>query len=134
MNYKKSILSVFAVFLVSNVLTTVWYMLTDDANFVPYRRAEINYLGLTLNHLVYASVFVLLFPSFYAKAPKLSRGFQYGVLLGVVMFLPSAMVIRSIWQVEFNGIFLLNSVAHLLIGGLMGIVISLIYNYKKTQA
>lgn len=131
MNLKKSILAVFAAFLVSNILTTVWYMVSDDANFVSFRRAEINYLGLIINHLIYAVVFVYLFASFYEKAPKFSRAFLYGILMGAVMFIPSGIVVRSIWTVEFNSIFVLNSIAHLFIGGIMGIVVSLIYNFKK---
>lgn len=133
MNFKKSILAVVAAFLVSNILTTIWYMVSDDANFVSFRREEINYLGLVINHLIYAFVFVYLFPSFYEKAPKFSRAFLYGVLMAAVMFIPSGIVVRSIWTVDFNSIFVFNSIAHVVIGGLMGIVVSIIYNYKKVK-
>lgn len=131
MNFKKTILAIIAAFLASNVLTTAWYMFSDEANFVSFRKEEVNYLGLILNHLVYASIFVYLFSSFYEKAPKLSRGFLYGALMGAVMFIPSGIVVRSIWTVDFNTIFLLNSVAHVVIGGMMGLLVAFIYNYKK---
>lgn len=127
MNLKKSILAIFAAFLVSNVLTTLWYMLTDEANFVPYRRPEINYAGLLANHLLYAGLFVYFFPYYYERSPKKIQGFIYGLLMGALMFLPSAMVIRSIWEVDFNTIFILNSLAHVFIGGAMGFVVALIY-------
>jgi len=131
MNVKKMILATLVAFLVSNVLTTVWYMLSDDANMVSFRKAEVNYLGLIINHLIYAGIFVFLFSSFYKEAPKLSRALGYGVLMGALMFVPSGIVVRSIWTVDFNQIFAFNSMAHMLIGGLMGIVVSKIYNYKK---
>lgn len=131
MSFKKSILAIIAAFLVSNILTTVWYMISDDANFVSFRKEEVNYLGLIINHLIYAWVFTILFPSFYEKDPKISRAFVYGVLMATVMFVPSGIVVRSIWDVDFNSIFLLNSIAHLVIGGLMGIVISMIYKHKN---
>jgi len=131
MNFKKSTLAVIAAFLVSNILTTVWYMVSDDANFVSFRRPEVNYLGLIINHLIYAVVFVYLFSSFYEKAPKLSRAFLYGILMAAVMFIPSGIVVRSIWTVDFNSIFVFNSIAHLVIGGVMGIVVAFIYNYKR---
>ena len=131
MNTKKSILSVLVAFLVSNVLTTVWYMVSDDANFVDFRREEVNYMGLVINHLIYAGGFVFLFSSFYEKQPKLSRAFIYGIVMSAVMFIPSGIVVRSIWTVDFNSIFIFNSLAHLVIGGVMGILIALIYNYKK---
>lgn len=134
MNFKKSILAVVAAFLVSNILTTVWYMVSDDANFVSFRRPEMNYIGLVINHLIYAGIFVYLFSSFYEKAPKLSRAFLYGSLMAAVMFIPSGIVVRSIWTVDFNGIFVFNSMAHVFIGGIMGIVVAFIYNYKKSNA
>lgn len=131
MNLKKSIFAVVAAFLLSNILTTLWYMLSDDANFVSFRREEVNYLGLIVNHLIYAFVFVYLFSSFYEKVPKIARAFLYGVLMAAVMFIPSGIVVRSIWTVDFDSIFVFNSLAHLFIGGIMGMVVSLIYNYKK---
>lgn len=118
-------------FLVSNILTTLWYMMSDTANFVSFRREEINYVGLVLNHLIYACVFVQLFSSYYEKRRNLKSGFYYGLLMGTVMFIPSAIVVRSIWTVDFNTIFILNSFAHIAIGGIMGLVVSIIYNYKS---
>lgn len=134
MNVKKSILAIIAAFVVSNILTTVWYMLSDDGNYVSFRREEVNYIGLMLNHLIYAGGFVYLFSSFYEKEPKLSRGFLYGVVMAMVMFIPSGIVVRSIWTVDFNTIFVLNSIAHLLIGGIMGLVVAFIYKSKKSKS
>lgn len=131
MKVKKSILAVLVAFLASNILTTLWYMLSDEANFVSFRRAEVNYLGLVANHIIYAIVFVLLFSSFYERAPKLGRAFFYGALMGCVMFIPSGIVVRSIWTVDFNSIFVFNSIAHVVIGGIIGVLVALIYNYKK---
>ncbi len=131
MNFKKTTLAVIVAFLLSNILTTIWYMTTDEANFVSFRREEMNFLGLVINHLIYALLFVLLFSSFFEKSPKISRGFIYGLLMGAVMFIPSGIVVRSIWTVDFNSIFLLNSLAHMVIGGLMGLAVSFIYNFKK---
>lgn len=131
MSQKKVILAVVVTFLISNILTTVWYLFSDDANFVSFRREEMNYLGLLANHLLYAVLFVYLFQSYYAKAPKTSRGLWYGVLMAAVMFVPSGIVVRSIWTVDFNSIFLFNAIAHLVIGGVMGLAVSVIYNYKK---
>ncbi|MDC6366981.1 MULTISPECIES: hypothetical protein [Flavobacteriaceae] len=133
MNTKKTILATLTLFIVSNVLTTIWYMLTDEANFLPFRRSETNYVGLLLNHLIFAIGFVYLFPSYIKGNGNYSTGsaLRYGVLLAAIMFLPTGFVVRSIWQVDFNLIFLWNTMAHLAIGGLMGILLLLIYNYKR---
>ncbi len=131
MNYKKSILAIIILFIVSNVLTTIWYMVTDDANFVPFRRTEINYGGLMLNHLIFAAGFVYLFANQIQNNNTKLAAFKYGVVLSTIMFIPTGLVIRSIWKVDFNTIFLMNAMAHMIIGGVLGIVQSLIYNYKK---
>ncbi|MEM7372143.1 MAG: hypothetical protein AAF587_26230 [Bacteroidota bacterium] len=131
MNLKKTTLSILIAFILSNVLTTVWYMLTDEANFVPYRREATNYAALMLNHLIYVALLVYFFTDYYAKQPRLSRGFLYGAMMAAMMYIPQAIVIRSIWEVDFNAIFLWNTVAHVVIGGIIGIAVALIYQYKN---
>ena len=134
MSTKKSILAVVAAFLSSNVLTTVYYMITDDANMVPYRRESINYAALMANHLVYALLFVHLFVPYSERQPQRMRGFVYGVLIAAVMFVPQALVVRGIWKVDINAIFFANTVAHLLIGGIMGLVSAIIYGKPRASA
>ena len=67
----------------------------------------------------------------YEKSTKLIRGLYYGLLMSALMFIPSGIIVRSIWTVEFNSIFLGNCLAHLVIGGIMGMAVALIHNYKK---
>lgn len=133
MNYKKSILAVILLFITSNLLTTAWYMLTDDANFVSFRRAEINYGGLMLNHFIFVMGFVYLFPNYIKSKKSKLNAFWFGSILAAIMFIPTGLVVRSIWKVDFNQIFLMNTAAHLVIGGVLGIVLSLIYNYKRNE-
>lgn len=131
MTVKKFMLATFVGFVLSNVLTTLWYMGTDDANYVPYRREEINYGALMLNHLIYVLIFVHFTPFYLNGSKKLMRGFLFGCLMAALMFIPQALVVRSIWMVEINTIFVLNTCAHLLIGGIIGLSTTLIINYKN---
>ena len=131
MHIKKPLLSVLIVFILSNLLTTFWYMLTDEANFVPYRRAEINYLALLINHLLYACLIVYLFPYYYQHFLKRWRGFVFGCITAALMFLPQAIVIRAIWKVDFNMVFVLNTLAHVFIGGVLGWTITFMYHAKN---
>ena len=132
MSFKKSILATVVLFIVSNVLTTVWYMISDDANMVSFRRAEMNYGGLMVNHLLFAIGFVYLFPYYYQNFKSFGRAFLYGVIMAAIMFIPTGIVVRSIWEVDFNTIFIFNSMAHLVIGGVMGLVAAFIYNKNQT--
>ena len=131
MSAKKSMLSIVILFVVSNILTTVWYMLTDEANIVSFRREEPNYGGLAINHLVFICGFVYLFPHFIKEQNTRIKSFIYGVVLALIMFLPTGIVVRSIWQVDFNTIFIFNALAHGVIGGILGLISGVIYNYKK---
>lgn len=132
MNTKKTVIAVLVAFVLSNVLTTVYYMLTDEANRIPYRRDEMNYMALMANHLLYAGLMVHFFPSYYSLNPAKGRAFVFGTLMAAMMFIPQALVVRAIWTVEINGIFFLNTFAHLVIGGLMGVAIAFIYGKSPT--
>lgn len=134
MKTKHFILSALAAFLVSNILTTVWYMLMDEANYVPFRREEMNYAALTLNHLIYAVLMVYFYPFYNAKKPSSTGAFVFGVLIAALMFIPQALVVRSIWTVDIDTNFFMNTIAHLAIGGLMGVVVRLISNKALATA
>jgi len=129
---KRLILATIAAFLLSNILTTLWYMLMDAPNEVPFRRETMNYGLLTLNHLIYAGLMVYLFPYYWAKNASVAGAFQYGIVIAALMYIPQALVIRSIWTIDVNMIFLLNTLAHLVIGGVMGVAI--FYLTRKSLA
>ena len=86
-----------------------------------------------MNHLIFAVGFVYLFPSYIKDKNTGINAFWFGLVLAAIMFIPTGLVVRSIWKVDFNQIFLMNTLAHLVIGGAMGLVLSLIYNYKKNE-
>lgn len=129
---KKKLIALVVTFILSNVLTTLYYMMTDDANMVEYRRDEMNYGALMMNHLIYAGLFVFFFPYYYQRHEKPANGFLFGILMGALMFIPQALVVRAIWKVDINAIFFLNTTAHLIIGGIMGLATALIYGKAKS--
>ncbi len=131
MGLKKVVLAVLLLFLVSNLLTTIWYMISDNANMVSFRREGMNYMGLMLNHFIFALGFVYLFPYYFRQHKSFVRAFVFGVILSSIMFIPTGIVVRSIWLVDFNSIFILNSMAHLIIGGIMGLILAVIFNFRN---
>lgn len=134
MKTKHFILSALAAFVVSNILTTIWYMLMDESNYVPFRREEMNYAALILNHLIYAVLMVYFYPFYHTKKPSGIAAFVFGILIAALMFIPQALVVRSIWTVNINANFFMNTIAHLVIGGVMGVVIRLISNKSLATA
>ena len=128
MNGKKAILALVAGFVLSNVLTTIYYIITDEPNFVPIRREETVFIGLFLTHLIFVGIMVIMFPRWARPDGSLIRqGGIFGVLMSAMMFVPQAILVRSIWTVDFNLIFVVNSIAHLVIGAIVGAVIAWVY-------
>ena len=131
MNLKKFIFSTFITFFFSTLLTTIWYSLSSEANTVSFTRATPNYGLLTTNHLLYAIGFVYLFPFYYNNFKTTKSAFLYGVIVASIMFIPTGLVVRAIWEVEFDMIFIINTFIHILIGGITGVITALIYNRNK---
>lgn len=131
---KKFLLATVVAFLVSSVLTTLWYMLMDAPNVVPFRRETMDYGLLTLNHLIYAALMVHFYPYYRVKQNTIGGAFRFGVLIAALMYIPQALVIRSIWTVDVNAIFILNTLAHLVIGGAMGIALYYLTGKSTTSA
>lgn len=123
MTTKRFLLATGVAFLISNVLTSLWYMLMDGPNEVPFRRETMKYGLLMANHLIYAGLMVYFYPFYFAKRSTVGAAFVFGVLIAALMFIPQALVVRSIWMVDVNPVFFLNTLAHLIIGGAMGVAI-----------
>jgi hypothetical protein len=124
---KSKIYAIIAGVLLSNVLTTVYYLMTSSPNHMgAFQRPEYNYLGLMVNHIIYVSIVVLTFTRWYRTddGSVLKQGIIYGLLMAAIMYLPQAFVVRSIWFVEFNLIFVFNILAHLVIGAMIGLMVA----------
>ena len=134
MNSKKAVLALIAGFIASNVLTTIYYLITDEPNFVPIRRDQTVYAGMMLTHLIFVGIMVAMFPRWVrATESLLSQGALFGALMAGMMFVPQAILVRSIWTVDFNAIFILNSIAHVAIGAIIGIVIARIMGPSQSE-
>jgi hypothetical protein len=126
---KSKIYAIIVGVLSSNVLTTAYYMITSSPNHMgAFQRPEYNYLGLMVNHIIYVSILVLTFARWYrtSDGSVIKQGVIYGLLMAAIMYLPQAFVVRSIWLVEFNLIFVSNIVAHLMIGAIIGLLVAAI--------
>lgn len=123
MTTKRFVLATVSAFLISNILTSLWYMLMDGPNEVPFRRETMNYGLLMANHVIYAGLMVYFYSYHFAQRSTVSAAFIFGVLIAALMFIPQALVVRSIWTVDINPVFFLNTLAHLVIGGVMAVAI-----------
>jgi membrane associated rhomboid family serine protease len=134
MKTKQFLVATLLAFLASNILTTVYYMIMDEANYVSFRREQMDFGLMILNHLFYAILMVYFYPFYFAKKSTGKDAFVFGALIAAIMFIPSALVIRSIWTVDVNPTFFLNTTAHLVIGGIMGLLIFLVSKKQLSQS
>ena len=131
MSTKKFFISLIAGFVTSMILTSIYYYIMDEPNMVDMRRSEMIYPGLMATHLLFVGLMILIYQRWRrVEESAVRQGSIFGVLMAAMMFIPQAVLVRSIWTVDFNGIFIVNIIAHLLIGAVIGIVIALIIERK----
>ena len=97
-------------------------------NTVPFQREQQVFVGLILTHLIFVGIMVYMYPRWSrAGDSAVSQGALFGALMAGMMFIPQAVLVRSIWTVNFDAIFAANIVAHTVIGAIVGIAIAFIH-------
>lgn len=127
MNIKKYIFAVIAAVIISIILNTVYYAVTAAGHTWAMTKAEPNLLLMMLNHVVFALLLAYIYPFGYQGGSPVSEGARFGVLMGLVMFVPTGLVVRAAWEVPITPYFLLDIVVAAVVTSLMGIAIGLIY-------
>ncbi|KAA3642929.1 MAG: hypothetical protein DWQ07_20620 [Chloroflexi bacterium] len=122
-------------FLLSNILTTIYYIVTASMNTVPFQREQQVFIGLFLTHFIFVGIMVYMYPRWSRSVDSaVAQGALFGALMAAMMFIPQAVLVRSIWTVDFNAIFAANIVAHTVIGAIVGIAIALIHSRGSSPA
>lgn len=107
-------------FAVSATFNGAYYSLTAEAHIFAMTKAVPDVALIMLNHAVFVAAMVLLYTRLFngETRPNLSV-FGFGACLGVIMFVPSALVVRGAWEVPLNHFFLIDSVFHVIASGLI---------------
>ena len=135
MNTGKALTALVVGFLLSNILTTIYYIVTASMNTVPFQREQQVFVGLFLTHLIFVGIMVYMYPRWSrAGDSAVAQGALFGALMAAMMFIPQAVLVRSIWTVDFNTIFVANVVAHTVIGAMVGVAIALIHARGSSAA
>ena len=131
---KKFVMALAAAFLISVVFNTIYYAVTAEGHTFVLTKAEPNFALIMLNHVVFALLLVYLFPIFYRDGSSIVEGAKFGALMGLVMFVPTGLVVRGAWDVPITPYFYLDIVMAAVITAIMGIAIGMIYGQKKMTA
>ena len=119
------------VFVLSLVLNTAYYAVSAEGHIWEATRAEPLFELMTLNHVVFAVLLMAVYAMLKPSNRPLSRGFVYGVLMGLVMFVPTGLVVRAAWTVPITAFFAADIAFHAALTGLLGFVIALILREKR---
>ncbi len=127
MNWTKFILAVVAAAVISILLNTVYYAITAEGHQWAMTKDEPNMALLTLNHFVFAALLAYIYPFGYQGGSPVAEGARFGALMGLVMFVPTGLIVRAAWDVPITPYFLLDIVIAAVVTALMGVAIALIY-------
>ncbi|MEM7029054.1 MAG: hypothetical protein AAF629_05635 [Chloroflexota bacterium] len=127
MTIKKFTIAVVVAFIISNILNTIYYAVTAAGHVWEMTKAEPNYPLLMLNHLVFVLLLAYVYPIGYKGGSPIAEGARFGALMGLIMFVPTGLVVRAAWEVPITPYFLADIVFHTLATAIMGISIAFVY-------
>ncbi|MEM7343310.1 MAG: hypothetical protein AAF485_03640 [Chloroflexota bacterium] len=134
MKLKPYSLAAIAATFISLILNTIYYTATAAGHVWAMTKAEPDFALLTLNHVVFALLLAYIYPIGYQGGSPVGEGFRFGVLMGLVMFVPTGLIVRAAWEVPITFYFLIDIVVAAVVTGLMGVAIGIIYNRQAVTA
>ena len=127
MKASKFILAVVVTVVISNILNIGYYGLTAAGHQWAMTKAQPDFSLLMLNHIIFALLLAYIYPIGYKGGSPVAEGARFGALMGLVMFVPTGLVVRGAWEVPITWYFPVDIVFHTLATAIMGIAIAYIY-------
>ncbi len=132
MKPKYFILAFLSATFVSILLNSIYYGVTAEQHLWEMTKETPDWGLMILNHLVYAGLLTYIFPFGYTGKSVWGEGARFGALMGMVMFVPTGLVVRAAWEVPMTPLFALDIAMAAIISAIMGCAIAAIY--KRTHA
>ena len=124
MKIGRFIVAVLSVTVLSTIVNTVYYAATAQAHTWDATRSEPLIGLMVLNHIVFAVLLTVLYPMMRRRTTARRDGFTFGVLMGLVMFVPTGLVVRAAWTVPITIFFIVDTLFHALLTGGLGMVVA----------
>ena len=132
MKIGRFVTAVAAVTTLSAVVNTIYYAVTAQAHAWEATRSEPLFGLMMLNHVIFALLLTVLYPMMRRSATARRDGFTFGVLMGLVMFVPTGLVVRAAWTVPLTALFATDILFHALLTGVLGAVVALLLEPRTT--
>ena len=102
MHAKKMLQAWLAGFVVMYVISFVWYLFIiagyNEAQFAAVAREEMSMTLITLGYLVLAFLMAYIYPIGFKGGAPLQEGLRFGVLLGLTVSIPTALVLSGAYN------------------------------------
>ena len=126
MNTTKLIISTIVVSIILFLLNFVWYMYIFPDAMMPEGVAKdpVDYTWLMIGTLVLGFLFSLIYPMMAGEGTKITEGLKYGVLMGLIIFLPAALLGYATWEMGTLGVWITDVVGNLIKFAIAGIALA----------
>ncbi len=115
MNAKKMLQAWLAGFVVMYVISFIWYLLIIAAysaeQFAAVNREVLSMTLITLGYLVLSFLMAYIYPIGFKGGTPLQEGLRFGVLLGLVVSIPTALIYSGVYNMPLVAS-LINAVYH----------------------
>lgn len=136
MNAKKLTLATIVAFIIMVLLSSLWYMVIMgdyyDREFTEVQRPEFKMAWIFIGYLVAALLMAYIYPIGYRGGSPAGEGLRFGLLIGLIMALPSALVYYGVWTIPF-GATLIDAIYLIIEKIAGGLVIGLIYGRSASS-
>ncbi|MEE9465073.1 MAG: hypothetical protein V3W14_05825 [Candidatus Neomarinimicrobiota bacterium] len=105
MNAKKMLQAWLGGFVVMYVISFIWYYFIitgyNEVQFAEVAREEMSMTLITLGYLVLTFLMSYMYPIGYGGGPPLKEGMRFGVLLGLIVSIPTALIFSGAYNMPF---------------------------------
>jgi len=130
MNMKKCALAALAGFAVMFSISGLWYLVIMgnfySTQFAEVNRPDDNMLWIVIGYIVAAILLAFIYPIGYKGGDPVKEGLRFGILIGLIMTLPMALILFGVYKFPLTGS-LVNTIYQVVEKSIGGIVIGLVY-------
>lgn len=128
MSTAKLITSTLVVSIVLFLLNFIWYMFLFPDAMMPegLGKEPPDYMWLVIGTLILGFLFSYIYPMMAGDGGKVPEGLKYGVLMGLIISLPSALMGYATWEVATLGEWITDTFRALIIFALAGVALAFV--------
>ncbi len=130
MNAKKMLQAWLAGFVVMYIISFIWYLFIiagyNEVQFAEVAREEMSMTMITLGYLVLTFLMSYIYPIGYRGGPPIKEGMRFGVLVGLTVSIPTALIFSGAYNMPLAANFIdgIYHTAEITVGS---IVMALVY-------